>query len=100
MKKLRTGTLHIASHQTTPYIMAFIIFCLLCSYVFFANSAVRNVTKLEQSKRAIQDLSMKVSELEAVQFSAQNTVNIETANHIGLVDVVNPETVDNMSEDW
>lgn len=90
MKKLRTGTLHIASHQMTPYIMAFIIFSLLCSYVFFANSAVRNVTKLEQSKNVIQNLRMKVSELESNQFIAQNTVNIETASHIGLVEVVNP----------
>lgn len=63
---------------------------MLLSYVILANTAVRKVTLLEHSKSSLQSLRMKVSELEAQQFTSQNSVNKQMASELGLVEVKNP----------
>ncbi len=60
-----------------------IVFCLF-AYVYLANSAVRNVTLLEESRGRIEALSALVSELESQNLILVNQISMERAKSLGL----------------
>lgn len=66
------------------YVMAFFAALLVLFYVYFANTAVRTVTTLQNTKAESQDKRMEVTELETRYLSLESKINIDTATHLGL----------------
>lgn len=60
-----------------------IVFCLF-AYVYLANSAVRSVTLLEESRSRVESLSAVVSELESKNLTLVNRISMERARSLGL----------------
>jgi len=58
--------------------------------MYFANSAVRNVTILQNSKSQLEALSARVSDLESERLALEEEVSIEVAKTLGLGEVQTP----------
>lgn len=62
-----------------------IIFCIAL-YIFFANSTVRTLSVLENTKEEVQSVTMKVSEMESQRLIYESTINPELAVSLGFVE--------------
>jgi hypothetical protein len=90
---VKQKTKAIILSKVTDYMLGtFILAAALC-YVYFASSAVRDLTMLQKTKQQIGHLSIKVSELESKKLSFENKINIETAKQLGLVEINNPSFI-------
>lgn len=69
--------------------LAGVVFCLF-AYIYFANSAVRNVTLLEDAKGDLEALQASVSELESKNLALVNQISMERAKSVGLHEAQNP----------
>jgi len=87
---IKQKTKTIAMNQYSIRALAVFIIVAVAFYVYFAASAVHTLTVLEKSKREMQSLSMKVSEMEANYLSMQNNVSVEKATALGFKEVNNP----------
>ncbi|KKQ77814.1 MAG: hypothetical protein A3A96_01815 [Candidatus Zambryskibacteria bacterium RIFCSPLOWO2_01_FULL_39_39] len=87
---IKQKTKSLVMHKITNYALAFFIFALAFSYIYFANLAVRNLTILEKTKDKKQSLSVTVSEMESKRLSIENTMNMEKTLSLGFVEVENP----------
>lgn len=82
--------INIILHQFTNYVLIGAIFLCVISYIYFANSAVRSVTLLENSKPELEMLSARVSDLESRSLALEQKISIERAKTLGLSEVNNP----------
>ena len=83
----------IVLNRATNYFIVIFIFACAFFYVYFANRAVRVLTVLEKTRDEMQTLSIKVSEMESKRFLVDNTVNPSLAQHLGLIEVENPNFI-------
>lgn len=90
MKDLIKQRLGVAVlHPATNYLLGASILLLVISYMYFANVAVRTLTKLEDIKENSQSLSVEVSEMESKHLAVESGISTEMARSLGLVEVVN-----------
>lgn len=80
----------LALHRYTNRILLFGIICCLFAYVYFANTAVRNVTLLEEVRGQVEILSASVSELESKNLTLTNKISMERAKSTGLLEANKP----------
>ncbi len=85
--KIQKNILNIALSKYSKYFLVFGIFISIISYTYFANQAVRTLALLEKQKITMQDIEMKVSELESKKFIMENKLDSKMASKMGLVEV-------------
>ena len=62
-----------------------IVFCIAL-YIFFANSTVRTLSVLQNTKEEVQAITMRVSEMESQRLISENTINPDLAVSLGFVE--------------
>ncbi len=72
------------------YVLGFLVLMAIISYVYFANTAVRTVTALQNTKALSADLRAEVTELESKYLSMESSINIHTATLLGLKESSKP----------
>lgn len=86
--KQKTKTLVMS--RMANFALIALIFAAVFSYIYFANTAVRALTSLEKTESMVQELSVKVSEMESKRLAVENGVNAEMAMNMGFVEAKNP----------
>ncbi len=80
----------VALHRHSNKVLIFGIVLCLFAYVYFANSAVRSVTLLEEVKSDVDSLRARVSELESKNLTLVNQISMERASQVGLHQAQDP----------
>lgn len=76
----------ISQSKYTNKILFFNIIFLLGLYIYFANSAVRNVSALEKISDKMDILSVRIGDLELETLAYKDRINIEKAKSLGFVE--------------
>jgi len=62
-------------------------------YVYFVNNAVHKIAEREKIEQSISELRSKIGELEFSYIKAQESVTLEYAETLGLIEAQNPKFV-------
>lgn len=90
MAEVKQKTIAIALEGKTRKLLAFFILALAISYIYLANTAVRNLTKLQKTEAALANLNIDVSDLESKLISMQSKIDMHTAKRLGLLEYSHP----------
>lgn len=90
MTKIKEAVHIMILNNRMNYILGFLILMAVLSYAYFANSAVRTVTALQNTKADSQETRMLVTELESKYLSMENNINLHTATLLGLKESSKP----------
>jgi hypothetical protein len=90
MTEVRKKTIAVALEGKTRKLLAFLVVALAISYIYFANSAVRNLTQLQKTGSELANLNIEVSDLESVLISMQSKIDMQTAKRLGLSEYTHP----------
>jgi hypothetical protein len=86
---IKQKTAVIATNKMASILLTSLIFAAIISYMFLANMTVRTITILQKTKKQMQSLSVKVSEMESQRLAIENNVSTEKALKLGFVEVNN-----------
>jgi hypothetical protein len=95
---MRKNVEQIANQKTSLFFGASsLLVVLLCSYVFFLNSAVRNVVQREKFAIKIAEINSKLSDTESNYIVLKNGITLDLAYSLGFQTVQNPVFVSRSS---
>lgn len=95
--KIKDKVIELSSSKYTIFLIGFFVLCCLVLYIYFANSTVRTVTLLEKTKKDIQNVNVRVSDLESKKLFKDNDLNFENASSFGFVKVTTQTFIVNKS---
>jgi nitric oxide reductase large subunit len=76
-------------YHTTAIILLLMVVSLVM-YVYFLNTTVQHVARVESQKRTLQSLTSKVATLEQSYLKGKQVLTLEYAHALGFVDESSP----------
>lgn len=84
---------HLQTRAKIFWISFVMLVALASTYAFLLNATIANVVFVEENKNSLSASRSNIASLEEQYLMAMNTVTLESAHNIGLIDDANPSYV-------